>query len=59
MYHLDNHFTSRIVSELGRVWYHDGIETGKQMVPEGRIGDIELGTCKSGIAVCAVYVIPC
>ena len=59
MYHLDNHFTSRIVSESGHVWYHDGIETGKQMVPEGRIGDIELGTCKSGIAVCAVYVIPC
>jgi hypothetical protein len=59
MYHLDNHFTSRIVSESGHVWYHDGIETGKQMVAEGRIGEIELGTCQSGIAVCAVYVIPC
>ena len=59
MYYLDNHFTSRFVSESGCVWYHDGISTGRQMVPEGNIGDTELGTCRSGTATCAVYVIPC
>ena len=58
MYYLDNHFTSRFVSESGCVWYHDGIATGSQMVLEGTsVGDTELGTCRSGIAVCAVYVV--
>ena len=42
MYYLDNHFTSRFVSKSGHVWYHDGISTGRQMVPEGNIGDTEL-----------------
>ena len=59
IYHLENHFTSRFVSKSGRVWYHDGILTGRQMVPEGSVGDTELGTCGSGIAVCAIYAIPC
>jgi hypothetical protein len=58
VYYLDNHFTSRFVSESGCVWYHDGIATGRQMVLEGTsVGDTELGTCRSGIAVCAVYVV--
>ena len=58
MYHLDNHFTSRFISESGCVWYHDGISTGRQMVPDGSFGDTELGTCRSGTATCALYVIP-
>ena len=59
IYHLDDHFTSRFISESGCVWYHDGISTGRQMVPEGNVGDTELRTCRSGMAICAVYVIPC
>ena len=58
-YYLDNHFTSRFISESGRVWFHDGISTGRQMVPEGSVGDTDLGTCQSRIAICAVYVIAC
>jgi hypothetical protein len=57
IYYIDNHFTSRFISESGRVWYHDGILTGRQMLPEGSIGDVELGSCQSGTAVCAIYVI--
>jgi hypothetical protein len=59
MYHLDNHFTSRFISESGCVWYHDGILTGRQMVLEGSVCDTDLATCRSGTATCAVYVIPC
>ena len=59
MYHMDNHFTSRIISESGLMWYHDGILTGRQTVREGRICDIELGTCQTGRATCAIYVILC
>ena len=58
VYYLDNHFTLRFVLESGCVWYHDGIATGRQMVLEGMcIGDTDLGTCRSGIAVCAVYAV--
>ena len=60
MYYLDNHFTSCFISESGRVWYHDGITTGRQMVPEGSVGDTELlGTCETGMAICALYAISC
>ena len=59
MYYLNNHFTSHIISEAGHMWYHDCISTGRQTVPEGSIGDTELGTCRSGTAICAVYVTPC
>ena len=58
IYYIDNHFTSHFISESGRVWYHDGILTGRQMLPEGGIGDVEFGTCQLGIAVCAIYAIP-
>ncbi len=58
IYHLDNHFTSRFITETGCVWYHDGITTGREMAPEGSIGDTELATCRSGRATCAIYVIP-
>ena len=60
MYYSDNHFTSRFISETGSVWYHDGIFTGRQMVPEGNLSEISniLGTCQSQIASCAVYVTP-
>ena len=59
IYYLDNHFTSRFISESCRVWFHNGISTGRQMVPEGSIGDTDLWTCQSRIAICAVYVIAC
>ena len=60
MYHLNDHFTSRFISESGCVWYHDGISTGRQMTPEGSVRNLsDLGTCQSQTAVCAVYAIPC
>ncbi|KAF8226548.1 hypothetical protein L208DRAFT_1301297, partial [Tricholoma matsutake] len=60
MYYLDDHFTSRIITESGHVWYHDGISTGCQMENEGSITNMtsNLGTCQSRIATCAIYVIP-
>ena len=59
MYHHDNHFTSRFISKPGRVWFHDGILTGRQMVQEGSIGSTELGSSHSRRAIACVYVIPC
>ena len=59
LYHLNNHFVSHFISDTGHMWYHDGISTGQKMVPEGSIADIELGSCRSGRAICSLYVIPC
>ncbi|KAF8238540.1 hypothetical protein L208DRAFT_1490316, partial [Tricholoma matsutake] len=58
MYHREDHFTSRFITESGSVWYHNGMSTGHQMEYEGNISDIihEFGTCRLHITVCAIYV---
>ncbi|KAF8235152.1 hypothetical protein L208DRAFT_1392856 [Tricholoma matsutake] len=44
MYHLEDHFTSRFITESGSV-YHDGMSTGQQMENEGNFVDmIDIGT---------------
>ncbi|KAJ7655450.1 hypothetical protein B0H17DRAFT_859873, partial [Mycena rosella] len=35
IYAKNEHFTSRVIKPDGRVWYHDGIETGSVAVEEG------------------------
>ncbi|KAK7017230.1 hypothetical protein R3P38DRAFT_3320577 [Favolaschia claudopus] len=37
LYAGGNHFTSRIVTESGDIWYHDGIETGSKLITEGNL----------------------
>jgi hypothetical protein len=37
VYYGSNHYTSCIVSENKSVWYHDGIQTGKDMTFEGTL----------------------
>ncbi|KAF8237008.1 hypothetical protein L208DRAFT_1217976, partial [Tricholoma matsutake] len=37
MYHMEDHFTSRFITETGSVWYHDGMSTGHRMEHEGNI----------------------
>ncbi|KAF8225748.1 hypothetical protein L208DRAFT_1504222, partial [Tricholoma matsutake] len=60
MYHLEDHFILRFITESGSVWYHDGMSTGQQMENEGNFVDmIDIGTCQSRIATCAIYIIPC
>ena len=57
IYHLENYFTSCFILESGRVWYHDGISTGRQMVPEGSVGDTELVFTQS--LVKRTRILPC
>jgi len=52
------HFTSRRISTRGKVWYHDGITTGRRCEDEGSVksmNDEKLQTCKKRVAVLAVY----
>jgi len=37
VYYGDNHYTSYVISENTSIWYHDGIQTGKNMMFEGDI----------------------
>ncbi|KAF8871882.1 hypothetical protein BD779DRAFT_1451485 [Infundibulicybe gibba] len=56
VYHGDNHFTARVVTVEGRVWYHDGMVTGRELVPEGILTSrIDLTSCQSRTAIVTVY----
>ena len=37
VYYGDNHFTSRIISKDGRIWFKDGITTRGQSIEEGHL----------------------
>jgi hypothetical protein len=39
IYHGDNHFTSRVFSSKGKVWFHDGITTKNKCIEDGELGD--------------------
>jgi len=52
------HFTSRIVTHDGFVWFHDGIATGHHSQVDGRLSDIsnsDLHTCHGKQATVVVY----
>lgn len=37
IYHGGNHFTSRIIEPDGKIWYHDGITTGRNCEGKGML----------------------
>ncbi|KDR82311.1 hypothetical protein GALMADRAFT_58068 [Galerina marginata CBS 339.88] len=37
VYHGENHFSFKIILSEGKVWYHDGIETGKISIEDGNL----------------------
>ncbi|KAF8239988.1 hypothetical protein L208DRAFT_1211973, partial [Tricholoma matsutake] len=39
IYHLNDHFTLRFITEAGFVWYHDGMSTGHEMEIENTRGN--------------------
>ena len=39
IYHGDNHFTSRIFSPTGQVWFHDGMTTKANCIEDGQLSD--------------------
>ena len=39
IYHGDNHFTSRVFSSEGRVWFHDEITTRNECIEDGQLYD--------------------
>lgn len=58
VYHGSNHFTSRIMSPEGEMWYHDGITTGHNTIMEGWLGeasDNDLHLCRNKRITLAIY----
>ena len=58
IYHGGNHFSSRIISSDGTIWYNDGIETGKNSIEDGHLSTIsyeDLKFCKGKNLVLVVY----
>jgi hypothetical protein len=40
IYHGGYHFTARVVTSQGDVWYYDGMTTAKECRFEGRLSDL-------------------
>jgi hypothetical protein len=58
VYHGENHFTSRIISPEGAMWYHDGITTGSTCATDIGLSasiDANLKNCKGKSLVLAIY----
>ncbi|KAF9461418.1 hypothetical protein BDZ94DRAFT_1371455 [Collybia nuda] len=58
IYHGDNHFTSRIISRKGQIWYHDGMLTKETCIEDGTLQDMssgELKECQGKDLILAVY----
>ncbi|RDB23163.1 ATP-dependent DNA helicase PIF1 [Hypsizygus marmoreus] len=59
VYLKDFHITARIVRRDGSIWYHDGITTGSNLLPDGHISSLPISNFLSGAkgkpAVGAIY----
>ncbi|KAJ6474037.1 hypothetical protein C8R47DRAFT_987091 [Mycena vitilis] len=59
VYGGQGHFTSRLISKHGDMWFHDGITTGKDCVSEVNFHALEdklvLHNCGEKKAVCVIY----
>ena len=58
VYHGENHFTSRIISPEGNIWFHDGMTTGSTCENDGHLRtttDRLLYKCKEKQLVLAIY----
>ena len=59
VYYGEAHFTSRVIYENGMVWHHDGLETGKNLVYEGTLNNLQsedLSSNRGRPATLAIYV---
>ncbi|KAJ6456242.1 hypothetical protein C8R47DRAFT_1082519 [Mycena vitilis] len=59
VYGGQNHFTCRLIGKDGRMWFHDGITTGRDCVPEVNFRSLQdklvLHKCGEKKALCVVY----
>ena len=51
------HYVSRFVSTDHHVWYHDGIETGRNMINDGMLNNCDLRSCRDKLPATYIYVL--
>jgi hypothetical protein len=58
VYYGDSHFTARVISNDGLIWFHDGIATGQSLRYEGTFQNFteSLNLCQHKAAIMAIYV---
>jgi hypothetical protein len=56
LYYGAEHFTSRVVTENDMTWYHDGMDTGGNLVYEGTLSTLNLLCRDMRKASVAVYI---
>lgn len=55
-YHGNNHFTSRVVDASGKVWYHDGITSKRNLELDGKFSSIDcLSATRNKRAIGLIY----
>ena len=58
IYHGNFHFTSRIIANDSKIWYHDGIATGSNAIMDGNMGNktnSNLTKCKGKVIALVIY----
>jgi hypothetical protein len=59
VYYGQHHFTAQIILSDGQIWFHDGIDTGRNLVYGGSISNPNspnMSYCRGKQAVAAIYV---
>jgi hypothetical protein len=56
-YFGNGHYVSRLLTPQAEVWYHDGIETGRDMVLEAPLPQCDLRVCRGKLPVTYVYIL--
>jgi len=57
-YYGASHFTARVIQDNGMVWYHDGLQTGTNLVYEGTLNNLldnNLSACEGREVSVAIY----
>ena len=58
IYHGNFHFISRIITNDGKIWLHDGMTSGRNSIMEGNMQNIThnyLTQCKGKVIALAIY----
>ncbi len=56
IYHGQGHFTARVIVDR-EYWFHDGMTTGKELIPDTRNARADMTKCRGQILITAVYTL--
>jgi hypothetical protein len=58
IYYGQQHFTAQVILSDGQIWFHDGIETGRNLIYNGSIipNPPNMSYCRGKQAVAAIYI---